>query len=208
MADELKVMLPSVREPWPYVAWDGVSGRTVALTLCAAASPVSIGRGARMDIVLAADPAVSLLHAELTCVSGEWLLVDDGLSRNGSYVNGSAIRGRHRLRHADQMRLGHSELVFHRPREVVAIATGPPGPPPHAHRTLLAKLAAPLRADPRALPATDTEIAYGIDAPLPLVRHALTELCLWYGLADPDHGRGRAQLAAAALSLGHAESAP
>ncbi|MGZ4182186.1 MAG: FHA domain-containing protein [Solirubrobacteraceae bacterium] len=42
-----------------------------------------------MDVSIGWDAEVSGLHAELQAFSGEWTIVDDGLSTNGTYVNGS-----------------------------------------------------------------------------------------------------------------------
>ena len=52
------------------------------------------------------------MHALLESVGEEWTLVDDGLSRNGSYVNGSRVHGRQRLHDRDQMCFGATHVVF------------------------------------------------------------------------------------------------
>ena len=44
----------------------------------------TVGRRAGMDLPLAWDSEVSGLHAELRHVGGEWAIVDDGLSTNGT----------------------------------------------------------------------------------------------------------------------------
>lgn len=51
--------------------------------------PLTIGRDSSNDIVLT-DPSVSGHHAVIRLVRGEWVLADLN-SRNGTYVNGSAI---------------------------------------------------------------------------------------------------------------------
>ena len=76
---------------------------------------VTIGRGTAAHVCLEADSRVSRLHAELVPAGGEWLLVDDGLSRNGSFVNEERVVGRRRLADGDVMRIGASYLVFRRP---------------------------------------------------------------------------------------------
>src|SRR3954452_7939609 len=67
---------------------------------------LSVGRGATNEVSLPWDTEVSRLHAELECIAGEWTVSDDGLSRNGTYVNGSRVNGRHRLRDGDVIRVG------------------------------------------------------------------------------------------------------
>ena len=78
------------------------------LTIRAAAAPgppaellfdrdtVSLGRGPAADVRLP-GPAVSLLHAHLERVGGDWFAVDDG-STNGTRLNGARLRaGQRRL---------------------------------------------------------------------------------------------------------------
>ena len=49
---------------------------------------------------------------------GEWTLVDDGLSRNGSFVNGERVTGRRRLRDRDMLRFGaHASCSTARPAD-------------------------------------------------------------------------------------------
>ena len=45
-------------------------------------------------------------------VGGAWTLVDDGLSRNGSCVNGRRVHGRRRLDDGDAIVVGRTQLVF------------------------------------------------------------------------------------------------
>ena len=52
------------------------------------------------------------MHAVLERAGGHWTLVDDGLSRNGSFVNGRRVHGRRRLDHGDEIAVGHTLLVF------------------------------------------------------------------------------------------------
>ena len=58
---------------------------------------VTLGRSERADVAIAWDGEVSRLHAEIESVAGEWIVVDDGLSSNGTFVNGRRIAGRRRL---------------------------------------------------------------------------------------------------------------
>jgi pSer/pThr/pTyr-binding forkhead associated (FHA) protein len=40
---------------------------------------------------------------------------DDGLSRNGTFVNDERVNGKRRMRDGDQLRVGHTVLVFRSP---------------------------------------------------------------------------------------------
>jgi pSer/pThr/pTyr-binding forkhead associated (FHA) protein len=79
-------------------------------------SPVTIGRSSSADICLSWDARVSRMHARLELVGDDpatdWTVVDDGTSRNGSYVNGERIRGRAHLREGDGLSVGRTLLVF------------------------------------------------------------------------------------------------
>ena len=48
----------------------------------------SVGRRETADLVLDWDEQVSRLHAQFERVEQDWTVVDDGLSRNGTFVNG------------------------------------------------------------------------------------------------------------------------
>lgn len=65
-----------------------------------------------MDLAISWDSEVSGLHAELQGRGGEWTLIDDGLSTNGTYVNDRRINGRQRLRDGDRIRVGHTVLAY------------------------------------------------------------------------------------------------
>jgi class 3 adenylate cyclase len=73
---------------------------------------LTIGRGADADVSLPWDRSVSLLHAQLTRLGARWLIADDGLSRNGTFVNGERLSGRRRLREGDVVRVGATTLTF------------------------------------------------------------------------------------------------
>jgi len=82
------------------------------IALDPARSPLSIGRLPTNDISLAWDREVSRVHARLEHDSGGWVLVDDGLSRNGSFVDGVLVRRRRRLQDAQILRLGATVLLY------------------------------------------------------------------------------------------------
>ena len=65
------------------------------------ASASCVGRDADNDLVLPWDVEVSRVHALLERLAGAWTVVDDDLSRNGTFVNGQRVRGRRRLNDRD-----------------------------------------------------------------------------------------------------------
>jgi pSer/pThr/pTyr-binding forkhead associated (FHA) protein len=88
---------------------------------------VTVGRRAEMDLSIGWDSEVSGLHAELQGFSGEWTIVDDGLSTNGTFVNGSRVRRRQRLRDCDRVRVGKTVFVYRYIEPVPIPRTAPAG---------------------------------------------------------------------------------
>jgi DNA-binding SARP family transcriptional activator len=89
---------------------EGGSQRVIALE--PGRSPVRIGRSPANDIALDWDREVSREHARLEHDGAGWALVDDGISRNGSFVDGERVLGRRRLQDAQILRLGRTVLLY------------------------------------------------------------------------------------------------
>ncbi|MGY4784367.1 FHA domain-containing protein [Rhodococcus opacus] len=68
-------------------------GRNRERILSAAAGRVTVGRSHRSDLVLSWDPRVSRLHVVIEWTGTHWAVIDDGLSRNGTFVNGNRLTG-------------------------------------------------------------------------------------------------------------------
>lgn len=99
----------------PYLVYRDHHGRLRVLSLPETWNRVVVGRSLNVDLVLSWDQEVSGLHAELQRLGDDWLLVDDGLSRNGSYVNGERVTGRRRLRDGDRLGFGGTDMRFQAP---------------------------------------------------------------------------------------------
>jgi adenylate cyclase len=74
-------------------------------------SITSIGRGAN-NSVLIEDGSVSRKHAIIDCEAGSDCYLTDAGSRNGTFLNGSRLAGRTRLRHGDRMKIGTVPVTF------------------------------------------------------------------------------------------------
>ena len=87
---------------------DGGGDSSASSTSDEAGDHVTIGRRERHSntIALEWDSEVSGVHAELERIGGGWAIIDDGLSRNGTYVNGKRIGGRRRLHDGDMLAPG------------------------------------------------------------------------------------------------------
>ena len=114
---ELKSQIELEREGDPFVVHRDGDG-TQVLTLLAQRERITIGREEDADVWIAGDKSVSRLHAELNWIDGTWVVSDDGLSRNGTYVNGQRLTKRRRLDDRDLVRVGDTGLLFRDPEQV------------------------------------------------------------------------------------------
>ena len=101
----------------PYLVYSDGAGREQVLSLPDTWERVSFGRSMASTVSLAWDEEVSRSHAELSRVGDDWALADDGLSRNGSFINGERVSGRRRLRDGDELRFGDTLVRFFAPFE-------------------------------------------------------------------------------------------
>jgi WD40 repeat protein/pSer/pThr/pTyr-binding forkhead associated (FHA) protein len=113
-----------------FLAFQDGDGRQRIVSLDQTASRLSLGRGSAADIRLDWDAEVSRIHAELERIGDDWVLIDDGLSRNGTYVNGERLSGRRRLRNGDGIRLGTTLLSYSTARQRHRQPSAAPGPSP------------------------------------------------------------------------------
>jgi hypothetical protein len=179
--------------------------RIVELTT--ACSPLSVGRQAASDVALTWDDEVSRAHADVECIGAVWTLVDDGRSRNGSFVNGDRVHGRRALRHGDVLAVGRTKLAYVAPLAGGdgSTAVGARGAPPAtsaAQRRVLVALCRPLAGARFASPPSNRELAAELCLSIETVKfhlHALFEL---YGIAAMPQHHKRAALARLALEQG------
>lgn len=170
---------------------------------------LSIGRDSSADLALTADERVSRLHAELEQVAENWLLVDDGLSRNGSYVNGDRVMGRRRLLDGDVLRFGLTEVVYRHPGQaksgptVVASAIRPVADLTQTQRKVLIALCRPFKDAPGfAVPAANADIASELYLSVDAVKAHLRVLFEKFGVSHLNQNEKRLRLVGRAFHSG------
>ena len=174
-----------------------------------AAERVSVGRSPDATIPLLADSSVSRLHAIIEWVDTGWTIVDDGLSRNGTFVNGERITGRRRLHPGDKIRVGESVLTFRdstRPAEKTTRVAGEI--PSRASLTVaqlkvLTALCRPYKGGSTyAVPSSNQQIADELFVSIETVKTHLRALFGKFGLDDNPHPNKRALLVERAMLSG------
>ncbi len=205
---ELRDRIEAERRGRPFLVLREGDGPQRIVDLDPAVPRLSVGRAAQNDIDLQWDTEVSRLHAELEQIGGEWTVSDDGLSRNGTFVNGTRISGRHRLRDGDVVRVGRTQLAFKRPETEdsmpTQVAGGRPAPAdlPPLQRKVLVALARPYKHDEFAVPATNQEIADELHLSVDAVKAHLRTLFGRFGIEHLPQNQKRSRLVAEALQAG------
>jgi hypothetical protein len=168
----------------------------------------TVGRHGECDIPLAWDPKVSGVHALLERVGAQWTFVDDGLSRNGSYVDGARVTGRHTLKDGDRVCVGDTVLIYHDPAVRDAASTARESsqlqsvPLSAAQRKILIALCRPVSDSAFATPATNRQIADEVFLSVDAVKAHLRLLFERFGLGELPQNEKRARLAATVLATG------
>src|SRR4051812_2880381 len=90
---DLKAVIEAERAGTPFVVYRDGEDVQRLLILDPARERVTVGRSLANGLCLEWDTEVSRLHAEVERVGGDWTLADDGLSRNGTFVNGEPGAG-------------------------------------------------------------------------------------------------------------------
>ena len=163
------------------------------------AERVTIGRRPSCVVALPWDGEVSRLHAELMRMGEDWVVCDDGLSHNGTFVNGDRVRGRRRLRPGDTITVGVTTLSLHGAESGVdsTRAAGPAGEPvavTPAQERLLDALCRPLH-EGAVVPASNRRIADELTLSVETVKGTLSALYEQFGLTALAQNEKRAALA-------------
>jgi pSer/pThr/pTyr-binding forkhead associated (FHA) protein len=208
-APELKAQIEAERSGRPFLVYRDGEDRQAIVRTAEGASELWIGRGGSADLRLGWDEEVSALHAQIEVVRDECTLVDDGLSRNGSFVNEERVHGRRRLRDGDRLRFGRTVVVYRRPGasapEATALAAETPAAAtisPAQRRVLLALCRPYKDGSSFATPATNQEIGAELHLSVDAVKTHMRALFEKLGVGDLPQNQKRAALVEKALQTG------
>lgn len=208
-APELKAQIEAERAGRPFLVYRDGGEEQVIATVAQGSEELWVGRAESANLRLAWDEEVSALHAQIEVVRDECTLVDDGLSRNGSYVNGERVHGRRHLRDGDVLRFGRTEVLYRRPGEGAAEETAIASEAPAAasispaQRKVLVALCRPYKDGGKfATPATNQEIAAELHLSVDAVKTHMRALFEKLEVGDLPQNQKRVAVAERALNTG------
>jgi pSer/pThr/pTyr-binding forkhead associated (FHA) protein len=209
-AVELKAHIEAERDGHPFLVLRDGSERHTIVRLEDYGERIAIGRSSSAAVSLSWDDEVSRIHAELEPIGEVWTLLDDGLSMNGSFVNGEAVRGRRRLHDGDTIRLGNTVLLFRHPSEADRRGTTTPSGDPEpvvvlsdAQRRVLIALCRPFKESTAFVtPAPNEQIAAELFLSVDAIKKHLRALFEKFGVAELRQNEKRARLVERAFASG------
>jgi len=172
---ELQERIRADRRGDAYLLFRDAAAQQRILALGDEASVLTIGRAPGCDVCLDWDMGVSRAHARLERLGrDDWMLIDDGLSHNGSIVNGERLGQRRRLLDGDVLCFGQTRILYRAPllqssqtvtvaRSTAEISLSP------AQRRVLVALCRPFRdggefASPASNRAIAAELVLSVEA--------------------------------------------
>lgn len=203
---DLKAIIEAERTGVPFLHWRGADGSQRLRMLEAGGERLTVGRRPDSDVPLDWDLEVSRAHALLERIGGQWTVSDDGLSRNGTFVNGGRIHGRQPLHDRDRMCFGQTQVIFREPPDPEQGASTAQAPSRAAavslsetQRKVLIALCRPVNDSTAATPATNRQIADELYLSVDAVKAHLRVLFDRFGVGELPQNEKRARLAAEVL---------
>jgi len=211
-APELKAQIEAERNGRPFLVFRDGAGEQRIHVVEPGATEIWVGRGEVAALRLDWDGEVSALHAQIEVVGDECTLLDDGLSRNGSFVGAERVHGRRHLRDGDVLRFGRTTVLYRRPAErdgevpeATVVASEAPAAAaisPGQKRVLVA-LCRPFKDGTAfATPPTNQAIAAELHLSVDAVKTHMRALFEKLGLEDLPQNRKRVALVERALQSG------
>ncbi len=205
---DLKARVEAERAGRPFLLYRDGDDKQRLFFFAPGAAHASVGRRPPSDLLLDWDEQVSRLHARFERVEDGWDVVDDGLSRNGTFLNEECLSGRCRLKDGDTLRFGTTTITFRSPQReqpgrldaaqtpaAVGLST--------TQRRVLVALCRPCKAGSGlASPATDQQIADELFLSVGAVKTHLRVLYAKLGIEQLAQNDTRVRLVERAFSDG------
>jgi FHA domain len=209
-AREVQAVLEAERAGTPFLLYRDAARALVVLPLPESSERLTVGRRSKSDVPLPWDDAVSRGHAVMERIGRDWALVDDGISRNGTYVNGERLRGRRRLDDRDALRFGSTLAVFRCPPQASSAAVTRPDDAALTleqltamQRKVLVALCRPYRDGGVFItPATNQEIARELVLSVEAVKTHMRGIFHRFDVEDLPQNRKRARVVELAFRWG------
>jgi pSer/pThr/pTyr-binding forkhead associated (FHA) protein len=205
-APELRERIQAARSGDSFLVLRSGEDRQVLLLL-RGRSRVTIGRRLECDLSLPWDSRVSRLHAEIVRIGGEWVVTDDGLSTNGTWIDEQRLSGRQRLNDGSLLRIGSTLIAFCAPEEpnTATVLTDSPlgivtiSP---AQRRVLVALCRPFILDGTLSPPRNSELAAQLFLSVESIKSHLRALFDAFDLGAVTPGQKRGALVERAVRSG------
>ena len=193
-----------------FLRYSDDGGRRREVELSTATPRLTIGRSATADIPLPWATEVSRLHAAVEWLGTHWAVVDDGLSRNGTFVNGDRLTGRRRLTVGDRIRIATVTFSYHElggesedETSFTAVRPAIARSLTESQRAVLVALCRPYKHDSVfGTPASNQAITEELFISLDAVKTHLRTLFVKFGIEDLPQNQKRGRLAELALQTG------
>lgn len=206
---EIAARLQAERDGRPHLLLRDGEQSQVIVPLDAETQRLTIGRGEGSDVQVWWDRDISRAHAELERIGGVWTVADEGLSRNGTFVNGARVASRQRLCDGDVLRLGSTVVVFRDPRSagfsdtrMGALDLAPPTVSEAQRRVLIALCRPYKQPGPFTTPATNQQIAGELFLSVEAVKTHMRALFAKFSVEDLPQNQKRARLIERAFQTG------
>jgi pSer/pThr/pTyr-binding forkhead associated (FHA) protein len=206
---DLKDRIAAERRGTPFLVYRDRDDVQVIVDLVPLGGRITLGRRPTNDVVLDWDSEISRVHAALERLGDDWTIVDDGLSHNGTYLNGTRVTSRQRLRDGDVLTMGKVALAYRAPAGESVSRPTVTALGPHvgelltpAQRRVLVALCRPFRDSTYATPATNQQIADELVVSVDAVKSTLRALFEVFGVDALPQNQKRASLALQALRTG------